>query len=43
VNVLRPELAAALGGERFVREIEIAAGLRHPLSPGCVLRRARKR
>src|SRR5829696_5583716 len=30
VKVLRPELAAALGGERFLREIEIAAGLRHP-------------
>jgi serine/threonine-protein kinase len=30
VKVLRPELGAALGGERFVREIEIVAGLRHP-------------
>ncbi len=30
VKVLRPELAAALGGERFLREIEIAAGLQHP-------------
>src|SRR5215204_2060325 len=30
VKVLRPELCAALGGERFVREIEIVAGLRHP-------------
>jgi eukaryotic-like serine/threonine-protein kinase len=30
VKVLRPELATALGGERFLREIEIAAGLRHP-------------
>ena len=30
VKVLQPELAAVLGGERFVREIEIAAGLRHP-------------
>ncbi len=30
VKVLRPELAAALGPERFVREIEIAAGLHHP-------------
>ena len=30
VKVLRPELAAALGSERFVREIEIAAGLTHP-------------
>ena len=30
VKVLRPELAAALGSERFVREIEIAARLSHP-------------
>jgi len=30
VKVLRPELAAALGGGRFLREIEIAARLRHP-------------
>jgi serine/threonine-protein kinase len=30
VKVLRPELAATLGAERFVREIEIAAGLTHP-------------
>jgi serine/threonine-protein kinase len=30
VKVLRPELGAALGAERFVREIEIVAGLRHP-------------
>ncbi|HKH92322.1 MAG TPA: protein kinase [Gemmatimonadaceae bacterium] len=30
VKVLRPELAAALGGERFLREIQIAANLRHP-------------
>ena len=30
IKVLRPELAAALGPERFLREIEIAAGLRHP-------------
>jgi serine/threonine-protein kinase len=30
VKVLRPELAAALGPERFVREIEIAANLSHP-------------
>jgi eukaryotic-like serine/threonine-protein kinase len=30
VKVLRPELATALGGERFLREIEIAARLRHP-------------
>ncbi len=30
VKVLRPELAAALGPERFVREIRIAARLTHP-------------
>ncbi len=30
IKVLRPELAALLGRERFLREIEIAAGLNHP-------------
>src|SRR5678816_815021 len=30
VKVLRPELAASLGAERFLREIEIAARLHHP-------------
>jgi len=30
VKVLRPELAASLGTDRFLREIEIAAGLHHP-------------
>src|SRR5438093_4921989 len=30
VKVLRPELAASLGGTRFHREIEIATRLRHP-------------
>ena len=30
VKVLRPELAAALGAARFLREIEIAARLSHP-------------
>jgi tRNA A-37 threonylcarbamoyl transferase component Bud32/TolB-like protein len=30
VKVLRPELAATLGVERFLREIEIAANLTHP-------------
>jgi TolB-like protein/Tfp pilus assembly protein PilF/tRNA A-37 threonylcarbamoyl transferase component Bud32 len=30
VKVLRPELAATLGADRFVREIEIAAQLSHP-------------
>ncbi len=31
VKVLRPELAATIGHERFAREIEISAGLTHPL------------
>ncbi len=30
LKVLRPEVAAALGPERFLGEIEIAAGLTHP-------------
>ncbi|HWP37372.1 MAG TPA: protein kinase [Gemmatimonadales bacterium] len=30
IKVLRPELAAALGPERFLREIETTAHLRHP-------------
>jgi len=30
IKVLRPELAASLGGERFLREISLAAGLQHP-------------
>jgi len=30
VKVLRPELAAALGPERFLQEIDIAAQLQHP-------------
>jgi serine/threonine-protein kinase len=30
VKVLRPELAAVVGPERFLREIEIAANLNHP-------------
>jgi serine/threonine protein kinase len=30
VKVLRPELAAAIGPERFLREIEVTARLRHP-------------
>jgi serine/threonine-protein kinase len=30
VKVLRPELAAALGGERFLREIHLATQLQHP-------------
>jgi serine/threonine-protein kinase len=30
IKLLRPELAAALGADRFLREIEIAARLQHP-------------
>ena len=30
IKVLKPELAAAIGGERFLREIETTANLRHP-------------
>jgi serine/threonine protein kinase/tetratricopeptide (TPR) repeat protein len=30
VKVLRPELAASLGSERFLREIEVTAQLNHP-------------
>jgi len=30
VKVLRPELAASMGAERFEREIEVAARLTHP-------------
>ena len=30
VKVLRPDLAATLGPERFLREIEVAARLHHP-------------
>ena len=30
LKVLRPELAATLGPERFAREIEVAARLQHP-------------
>jgi len=30
IKVMRPEVAAALGAERFLREIETTANLRHP-------------
>ena len=30
IKVLKPELSAAVGSERFLREIEIAATLQHP-------------
>ncbi len=30
VKVLRPELAAVLGAERFLKEIQLTANLQHP-------------
>ena len=30
VKVLRPEISASIGTERFLREIEVAARLTHP-------------
>jgi serine/threonine protein kinase len=30
IKLLKPELSPALGSERFLREIEIAAALQHP-------------
>ncbi len=30
IKVLRPELSASLGGDRFLREIRVAANLQHP-------------
>jgi serine/threonine-protein kinase len=30
IKVLQPELAAVLGPDRFLREIEVSAALRHP-------------
>ncbi len=30
VKVLRPELAAVIGAERFLKEIEVTANLQHP-------------
>src|SRR5512145_2817964 len=30
LKVVRPEVAAALGAERFLREIKVTAGLNHP-------------
>src|SRR5213594_3788084 len=30
IKVLRPELSAVLGGERFLAEIRVTAGLQHP-------------
>ena len=30
IKVLRPELAASIGADRFLREIKLAANLQHP-------------
>src|SRR5262245_19236987 len=30
IKILNPEIAAAIGAERFVREIRMSAGLQHP-------------
>ena len=30
LKVLRPEIAAALGAQRFLREIQVTANLQHP-------------
>src|SRR5438128_2785227 len=30
IKVLSPEIARTIGAERFLREIEVAAGLNHP-------------
>lgn len=30
IKVLRPDLAATIGADRFLREIEVSAGLQHP-------------
>ena len=43
IKVLHPELAASLGAERFLREIEIAAGLQPSAHPAALrLRRGRR-
>ena len=36
IKVLRPELSASLGGDRFLREIQVAANLQHPNILGSV-------
>ena len=35
LKVLRPELSAILGGERFLHEIKTTANLQHPTSSRC--------
>ena len=36
IKIMHPAIAAALGGERFAREIEIAAQLNHPHIVGLI-------
>jgi hypothetical protein len=36
--VLRPEVSASIGAERFLREIKMAARLNHPTSSRCTTR-----
>jgi len=43
LKVLRPELAAALGAERFLREIRTTAGSPIPTSPAARFRGGRRR
>jgi eukaryotic-like serine/threonine-protein kinase len=38
IKVLKPELAAALGAERFLREITLTARVDHPTSSRCSTR-----
>ena len=38
VKVLRPELAAVIGAERFLAEIKLTANLQHPSSCPCSTR-----
>ena len=35
LKVLRPELAAVIGAERFLAEIQLTANLQHPHMSGC--------
>jgi len=44
LKVLKPELAAVVGTERFIREIETAASLTHPhIHPAAVRLRGSRR
>ena len=43
LKVVRPELAVTLGHERFLREIQVTAGLDHPHRPVVTTPSAEKR